>query len=276
MKTTIRTSRLHATKALAGEEEGMKVFNIHRIDPTNIGDLYSAPVKHVSFLNRARCLDICSISEQNCRQLDETVVILGGGGLIGQRFFEAGIHGLLQARPKRRICWGAGHNDHERHKISLSGYLDNFDLVGVRDYGQRHEWVPDASCLHPLFDQQFPIKHGAVLYEHPRFGKTALRGLPRMDNTEGCFSRVLEFLASGEVILTSSYHGAYWGTLLNRRVILINVFSSKFYGFKHQPPFASEGSWKSQLTEARNFPDALAECRSANLRFSEKVRVLVS
>jgi exopolysaccharide biosynthesis predicted pyruvyltransferase EpsI len=96
-----------------------------------------------------------------------------------------------------------------------------------------------------------------------------------MDNRERSFSRVIEFLASGEVIVTSSYHGAYWGTLLNRRIILINAFSSKFHGFKHQPPLASEGSWKSKLAEARNYPEALAECRGANLRFSEKVRALL-
>ena len=263
------------THASSSGKTQSEVINVHRIDPANIGDLFSTPARHVSFLKPARCLDICALNECNNGQLNDAVVILGGGGLISQSYFEAGIHALLKARPTRRICWGAGHNDHERHTIDMPAYLDTFDLVGVRDHGQRHEWVPDASCLDPLFDQPFPIKHGAVLYEHPRFGKTTLRGLPRMDNSERSFSKVLEFLASGEVILTSSYHGAYWGTLLNRRVILINAFSSKFYGFKHQPPFASEGSWKSKLSEARNFPEALAECRGANLRFSEKVRALL-
>jgi len=263
------------THAPSIRQPRFRVINLHRIDPTNIGDLNSAPAQHVAFLRDAQRMDICEINQHNFGQLKEAVIILGGGGLIGQSYFEAGICAVLQARPKRRICWGAGHNDHEHHAIELPVYLDSFDLVGVRDYGKRHEWVPDASCLHPLFDQRFSIKHDAVLYEHPRFGKTTLRGLPRMDNRERSFSRVIEFLGSGEVIVTSSYHGAYWGTLLNRKVILINAFSSKFYGFKHQPPLASEASWKSKLAEARNFPEALAECRGANLRFAEKVRALL-
>jgi hypothetical protein len=97
-----------------------------------------------------------------------------------------------------------------------------------------------------------------------------------MSNRERSFSKVLDFLASGEVLLTSSYHGAYWGMLLNRKVILINVFSSKFHGFKHQPPIATEEGWKSKHSEAHNYPEALAECRNANLQFSEKVRDLLS
>ena len=265
-----------ATHAPSIGQPGAKVINLHRIDPTNIGDLNSAPAQHVAFLRHARRMDICEINQQNFGQLNEAVVILGGGGLIGQSYFEAGIRAVLQARPKRRICWGAGHNDHEHPTIELPVYLDSFDLVGVRDYGKRHEWVPDASCLHPLFDQRFSIKHDVVLYEHPRFGRTALNELPKMDNRERSFSKVLKFLASGETVLTSSYHGAYWGTLLNRKIILINAFSSKFHGFKHQPPIASEGSWKSKLAEARSYPEALAECRGANLRFSEKVMALLT
>lgn len=257
-------------------ETPARVINVHRIDPANIGDLCSAPARHLDFLQHARCLDICALNERNHGQLDEATVILGGGGLLGQAYFDRGIHALLQARPRRRICWGAGHNVHGCQVIGMPGYLDDFDLVGVRDHGQRHEWVPDTSCLHVLFDQPRPIRHDVVLYEQASFGRSALQGLPRMSNKERSFSKVLDFLASGEVLLTSSYHGAYWGMLLNRRVILINVFSSKFHGFKHQPPIATEDGWKSKLSEAQNYPEALAEYRSANLHFSERVRDLLS
>ena len=86
---------------------------------------------------------------------------------------------------------------------------------------------------------------------------------------------VLEFLASGSVILTSSYHGVYWGTLLNRRVIAF-PFSSKFSYFKHGVPLVTADDWKQQLKVARNYSNALIECRQANESFARDVVALLT
>lgn len=46
------------------------------------------------------------------------------------------------------------------------------------------------------------------------------------------FSKVLDFLGLGEIILISFYYGVYWGILLGCKV-LVFFFSSKFYILKY-------------------------------------------
>jgi hypothetical protein len=38
-----------------------------------------------------------------------------------------------------------------------------------------------------------------------------------------------------QVIVTSTYHGMFWGTLLQRKVVVVNAFSSKFFTFRYPP-----------------------------------------
>jgi hypothetical protein len=38
-----------------------------------------------------------------------------------------------------------------------------------------------------------------------------------------------------DVVVANTYHGAYWATLLGRRVIVAAPFSNKFFGFRHEP-----------------------------------------
>ncbi|MCB0376719.1 MAG: hypothetical protein KDD04_12440, partial [Sinomicrobium sp.] len=68
----------------------------------------------------------------------------------------------LKARGKKTVIWGAGHNSINRfHFDKIRKYnvdTSSFGLVGVRDYGMKEEWVPCASCLHPVFDQRFEEK----------------------------------------------------------------------------------------------------------------------
>jgi glycosyltransferase involved in cell wall biosynthesis len=126
--------------------------------------------------------------------------------------------------------------------------------------------------MHPLFDRHYEIKHPFVVYEHKTHSPIAISGLPRLTNQEKDFGKVISFLGSAECVITSTYHGVYWATLLNRKVVLLNPFSSKFSGFRHMPAVANEKTWKDAGAGAKNYPEALNECRSANLRFREKFR----
>ena len=109
-------------------------------------------------------------------------------------------------------------------------YLDGVDLVGIRDYDVGLPWVPCASCMHPEFDRPRSPKHEVVVFSHKKF-RLNIKGLPTFTNKEVDFRAVLDFLGSGETILTSSFHGAYWGTLLGRKVLAF-PFSSKFFWLK--------------------------------------------
>ena len=73
-------------------------------------------------------------------------------------------------------------------------------------------------------------------------------------------------MARFETIVTNSYHGVYWGTLLNRRVICI-PFKSGLYTFNHQPTYALGDFAKIKIDEIPKYPMALDECRGANVDY---------
>jgi len=248
----------------------MKTVNIHRVDPYNVGDMYSTPTKYFDFLRNTKIVDIWD--KNTISMLGNNIVIVGGGGLISNKDFAAQMNVIARSKPKKLICWGAGHNVHHSQKIELPEYLHNYDLVGVRDYGYGYEWTPCPSCLHPAFDRKYAIKHEVVIYEHPSFADIPIGDFPKLTNRECDFERVIAFLGSGETILTSTYHGVYWGTLLNRKVVAIKPFSSKFYGLKHKIPIANMTDWKSKIKIARKYPETLAECRGANVEFAKQVK----
>jgi len=94
-----------------------------------------------------------------------------------------------------------------------------------------------------------------------------IEGFEKMSAHGKDLSDVVPFLGSSEVVLTNTYHGVYWATLLGKKVIIVNPFSSKFYGMKHEHPTASEDDWKSKLEQTNSYPNALEESRDANVTF---------
>lgn len=235
----------------------------------------------------------------------EDHVIIGGGGLLFDHFLPQ--IAALQATPRRgqRIVWGAGQQTYALHRLGdyrqfdYRPYLANCDLVGVRDNDVPWPWVPCASCMHPAFDQPRPPQHEIVVFSHKKF-QIEMPGLPHLTHTETDFETVLNFLGSGETILTSSFHGAYWGTLLGRKVLAF-PFSSKFASLRHRPTLyplktwsntrwrlgfrsktffeltyknkyrCTTQGWQDLLPQTQAYPDSLAECRAANQAFYNQV-----
>lgn len=180
-----------------------------------------------------------------------------------------------------RILWGAGHNG--PHQKRVKGYLEypvwlrNFDLVGIRDYGQEHEWVPCASCMHPALQEKHQIKHDIIWFEHKKqilkstdFGTDPV---PRFVNSGNNIEETIRLLGSANTIITNSYHGAYWGTLLGKKVIVVEAWSSKFNAMRHKPFFLSKGAYyKDFLKEIPVYPRALGECIEATEKYWAKVK----
>lgn len=179
-----------------------------------------------------------------------------------------------------RIIWGAGHNGNYEKKFKGSleypKWLRNFDLVGVRDWGQEHEWVPCASCMHPALREKHVIKHPVIWFEHKKqliksteFGSDPI---PRFVNSGDNIAETIRLLGSADVIITNSYHGAYWGTLLGRKVIVIEAWSSKFNAMRHQPYFLGKGDfWKDEVNNIPVYKTALDECITATQQYWNKV-----
>ncbi len=96
-------------------------------------------------------------------------------------------------------------------------------------------------------------------------------------DAEAYFESVIQFLASAEIVVTNTYHGAYWATLLNRKVIVIAPFSNKFMGFKYEPVIVRGlKDVKDAVHDARRYPEALSDSRELNVAFYQRVKAHVS
>lgn len=181
-----------------------------------------------------------------------------------------------------KVLWGAGHNQRDVSRkdqnLTWPKWMKNFDLIGVRDYMQGYEWVPCASCMHPAFDKEYKVTNKIIWFEHK---KQLIKGadfgavpIPRVVNTGQNFEQTIALLGSAEVVVTNSYHGVYWATLLGKKVICVDPWTSKFFYFKHMPVLAKSKDWENMLDEAVSYPESLKECREANINFWNKVKQL--
>lgn len=230
----------------------MKIACVYRLNTPNVGDLNCCPADYFDIPGER------SDFEDPVPEAD--VLIIGGGGLL---YSEYHLKALAFSKA-RAIAWGLGLNG----QVSVPDWLDAFDMLSMRDweapfYGKKKpRWVPCVSCMSPLFDQDYAIEHPVVVYDHHDTPiEPPMPRVPRMHNF-GCNMRdAVAFIASGETVMTSSYHGAYWATLLGRHVMVPNRWRTSFMWPKH--PYG------------HSHPDALAECRAANIDFWHEVQANV-
>jgi hypothetical protein len=241
------------------------ITNLHVIDSSNIGDLLSSPLHYFDFPGyQSASEDIRNINQDN---ISNTHLIVGGGGLLYKRFLPQ-FETINASKNKAKfILWGAGYQQYTcRPEVLLSSfdsssYLSNFDLIGIRDNHTSYDWVPCVSCMHTAFDKPRSPQHEAVVFSHKKF-RIDVPGLPKLSNQESDFERVLDFLGSGETILTSSFHGAYWGLLLGRRVIAF-PFSTKFFTLRHAPAFYPVQKWSRDKFKVSIFGKVLHSSKYA-------------
>lgn len=175
-----------------------------------------------------------------------------------------------------RYIWGAGQNS-PTDQFEYPEDMQHFDRVGIRDWNQGHDWTPCASCMHPALQKKYTIKNPVIWFEHKKqlikdkvFGNESI---PRFINSGSNLEHTIELLGSAEVVLTNSYHGAYWATLLRRKVIVVGSWSSKFQFMKHAPVFIRpDQNWRDVIDNAVTYEDALEECRQANQNFWEAIQ----
>jgi hypothetical protein len=235
------------------------IYNLFLKDTGNIGDTVCAPLLYFN-LGECKLIDVTKWREYKDEMKDSSV-ILGGGGLFhlpsadyaNGRFTP--IEEML-AELNNIILWGIGHNIHGVKTIEYPEYMDKFKMIGVRDCIPGMNWVPCASCMSELFDKQYEKVYKAVAYVHRNYHGSFEHPTPTMWPEGASFETAIEFLGSAETILTNSYHGMYWGMLLNRNVQIVDAYSSKFYG----------------LVQTKNFLDL---CRGRNVGYSTEVSKLI-
>lgn len=242
----------------------------HLRNTENVGDRWCSPFDHLQF-DDAVAMD-----------LDEPTppceaVIYGGGKIFGS------LHRKMTAtdrQAKVRIAWGVSTVQTNPFSIRYALSKRSMTLVGSRDYGdRRYDYAPCVSCLSPLFDQSYKVQHELVFYLHrtksERLGLNIPAEVPVLDNFCDSMKTAVEFIGSGDVVVSNSYHGVYWALLLGKKVLCL-PFSRKFQNYRLPPGYSSPEHWNRELSEAKAHPDFLHLSRSATRSFEQKVRQLLS
>ncbi len=245
----------------------MSVAFVNIKNTVNTGDVYCTPYHYFDFPD-ARWFDFGD-------KIPPSKVIIFGGGAIEPRLRSDRFHDLVEAEYK--VGWGIGTS---RSGMKDPGVLVNdLDLCGVREFDRLGtkdagaEYVPCVSCMSPLFDMPYREKNDVVVYKH------AVKDLPSdlskfpMMNNRAPFDEVIEFLGTSNCVITNSFHGVYWATLLGKKVVCL-PFSSKFYGFKFPPFYAKPNCWQEGVENAISYKEALEDCRNINRDFYKKVLAL--
>ena len=266
----------------------MRFLHVHRVDRSNVGDIYCAPHQFFDFGEP----DVVDILDLDGDLSNYDAILLGGGGL-GARFFQKPLDRLARLASTYEmpvLVWGAGV-DVAKHRngtiirpnqqIDLFGsYFDPFELRGVRAFKDPmpngYEWVPCVSCMSEELEtlrRSKPNKRvGYYLHKSIRGNVEIPKDASRESNRGSNLGQKLQFLADHEFIITNTYHGTYWATLLGRKVICV-PFKSGLFSFKHRPTYASDWTITDELLEtAVAYPEALEECRNVNLEFYSRLK----
>lgn len=260
-----------------------RVAGVVGYDMENMGDRNASPLLYFEFPGGTKLYTLYDFGSA----VDEEFVIVGGGGLLGGLDGTVNrVQALMRGRREgqRFIAWGLGLHRHGEalidHPERKPWYVDEFELFGTRDDLPLRRWVPCASCMHARFDTVPEPEHDVVIYSHKSIPVAVhLLGVPRKRSSTDAFDTLdsaLDFLASGAVIITNSYHGAYWGTLLGRKVIVVDPWSTKFMHMRHPPALVAADDWKAAIDRAQIYEEALGECRIANMRFHDDVLNLMA
>ena len=92
-------------------------------------------------------------------------------------------------------------------------------------------------------------------------------------------SEIEDFILTSEIIITNSYHCAYWAILLQRKTIVVDKFSTKFDYYKYKPEFISlsheiidiDEELKRAIDRAHIYPEAFEEAIKLNDEFFQEV-----
>ncbi|MEP3847450.1 MAG: hypothetical protein ABJM43_19060 [Paracoccaceae bacterium] len=237
---------------------------IHRRRGENIGDLACSPAGYFQFGDQASFDFKDDIPECN-------LAVLGGG-----QVFQSCVTSALYQNPlaKRRVVWGVGISDKDRRSVDFDLLNASCNLVSTRNWGVENcEFVPCVSAMATHFDNPPEPVHDVVLFYHALKSEALTRvdGIPERSNHHGTMKDAISFLASGETVVTNSYHGTYWAMCLGRKVLCL-PFNQKFQHFQDNPIMGNPTDWPKQINRAERRSETLGQARALNERFYDKVR----
>lgn len=203
-------------------------------------------------------------------------VVFGGGGLLQRGDMDKPFTRAAADKKHLKIIWGAGVNTEAEN---YPEWLYDFDLVGLRDHVNPHEYVPCASCMHPLFRRCKLDRFGILAISH--FSQPLKLNLAQVDDWLDYpawweFHWEITRIAKARVVITNSYHACYYAMLLGKPVVVMNPWNAKFHTLKYPPTFCDESNWEQACKDAEPTPrHYFEECRDLNVAFAAKVKSLI-
>mgnify|MGYP000153249744 CR=1 FL=1 len=238
------------------------VQNIFHHDADNVGDRLCGPANY--FLQGQM---IKENLRSPIRPKDRT--IFGGGQIFGQIS-----SATIAAEGASLVAWGVGIPRKGVKDREVRNVTARFDLFGTRNFEWSDEldFVPCVSCMSGIFDDLPAPTHDVVVYGHRSKAPDLKvpKGVPFLTNRNQPPEDAARFLASGETIVTSSYHGVYWAQLIGRKVICI-PFNDKFRTFQYPPCYSTTDRWMHDLHLGSRTDPLLEEYREINRQFFMKV-----
>jgi hypothetical protein len=275
-----------------------KIHFVHHLEkgyvPPNLGDWICSPYYYFTeYFSRYTCVlhsDWAILWHEIER---DDIVIFGGGGLLDNSDeLNRVLNRLLHANDNV-IIWGAGTHRYGDGNIfgkkaaSEPIKYERAAFVGVRDYQHPSElpYLPCVSCLNSAFtfaDKNSLIKRKIGTVKSALERSFAVAGLPSSVTNAEPIGVVVDYIISSEVILVSSYHGAYWSMLLGRKAILpsTRLAVDKYKYFRHPVGFYGGTEFVEQeILELANqlpeIPDFLAESQRLNHEFFQRCRLYI-
>lgn len=250
-----------------------RIHFIRTIDPANSGDFNCNPYTFFKDFSNYPCMmhDWRSISWNEISGGD--FIIIGGGGMFdGSDEMQTVINALVELSDNV-ISWGVGTNSHLGFTPAVPINKKRFKICTVRDYSEKStRYIPDVTCMLSELDADYTIKRDIGIIEHHDF---PIQGF-EYDKISNRYelANIIRFIGESKVIITNTWHSAYWAMLMNKKVILYRPFSNKFYTFKHQPLVYS-GDLINDIRSSEVHDDYLEECRRLNIAFFDEIIELI-
>ena len=253
----------------------MRIAFVHHYDTSNVGDKLCCPFSYFDWTGHdCQVYDMFTWNQQ----VPIDMLIFGGGGMLHTPVDEAMRDALKKAKDLNPACkvvmWGVGSNYHHMCHAHWHDWLRQFDVVGLRDRANPLHYVPCPSCMHSelqIHRNKRP-ENPYVIYYHDEFPLDLPH--PKMSNYE-CdnMGTILDFISDGLVLLTNSFHGAYWAMMMQKPVIVMNAFAGRFFaGLPWNGVYANEHNYIEKTGDAvLNMAPRLLldDCRRRNQEFFE-------
>ncbi len=236
----------------------MSILYTHRLDFHNPGDVWSGPYHYIH--TPGLIMDLFNpvpVSEIK-------TLIVGGGAILCNNRMINNLKKMLDTYDfKFKVFWGGGVTLSEE----TTEILKRFDFVGCRDYDNGLNFLPCPSIMHPSLKQKNISNKDFLIIDHWKrnpieFPKSHTRIKNRFISVDDLINQI----SLHNYIITSSYHAAYWGIVLGKKVIVIT--NENFEKFTFKQNISIEQKWEDRFLEmASNYNDAYEECLVLNTNF---------